>query len=318
VPSVYDPQSHNRYSYVRNNPVKYIDPTGHSFLSFLDGFLRVFSFIAKYAMPVFRLASGVLELMGGNILSGLSSIASSMSSFIKNSQFQFASQIFGFFASAAASSGGGAVGGTSSGDGATADAGGSSGGDVESGGGVINLGTGVTLSSSANFSEAPPVRVIPGITTNDPYGETTFTLVREAGATASQTTNWSLTAEGYTPWGGGGIIFGQNPNGQYFVTGRVGIGLGGGLSYNPFGQSPGYHPSDIIGIGGFAELGAGAGPLSAGVAGEGGLNMAADTQRGGFSYLYSHVNPEFGLDANIKWRLRAVAAGGIQGTFILW
>ena len=27
----YDSQSYNRYSYVRNNPLKYVDPTGHLF-----------------------------------------------------------------------------------------------------------------------------------------------------------------------------------------------------------------------------------------------------------------------------------------------
>jgi RHS repeat-associated protein len=31
TPNVYDPQSLNRYSYVRNNPINYIDPSGHSF-----------------------------------------------------------------------------------------------------------------------------------------------------------------------------------------------------------------------------------------------------------------------------------------------
>ncbi len=30
VPSVYNPQSLNRYAYVRNNPVRYVDPTGHA------------------------------------------------------------------------------------------------------------------------------------------------------------------------------------------------------------------------------------------------------------------------------------------------
>jgi hypothetical protein len=55
-------------------------------------------------MAAYRLAGGVLELMGGggNILQALQSIASSMSSFIKNSQFQFASQVFGFFDGGAA------------------------------------------------------------------------------------------------------------------------------------------------------------------------------------------------------------------------
>jgi RHS repeat-associated protein len=34
IPDLADPQSLNRYSYVRNNPLKYIDPTGHAWLLF--------------------------------------------------------------------------------------------------------------------------------------------------------------------------------------------------------------------------------------------------------------------------------------------
>jgi RHS repeat-associated protein len=30
IPDVYDPQSLNRYAYVENNPLKYVDPTGHA------------------------------------------------------------------------------------------------------------------------------------------------------------------------------------------------------------------------------------------------------------------------------------------------
>ncbi len=40
VPSPGDPQSLNRYSYVRNNPVKYIDPTGHGFWSRVGNFFK--------------------------------------------------------------------------------------------------------------------------------------------------------------------------------------------------------------------------------------------------------------------------------------
>uniref|UniRef100_UPI00405634F8 RHS repeat-associated core domain-containing protein n=1 Tax=Candidatus Electronema sp. TaxID=2698783 RepID=UPI00405634F8 len=36
TPNLYDPQSLNRYAYTRNNPVKYIDPSGHFFDVVLD------------------------------------------------------------------------------------------------------------------------------------------------------------------------------------------------------------------------------------------------------------------------------------------
>jgi hypothetical protein len=181
-------------------------------------------------MPAFRIAAGVLELMGGGggILSGLQSIASGMSSFIKNSQFQFGSQIFGFFASAAASSGGGAVGGTSSGDGATADAGSSGGGvdsgGVDSGGGPINLGTGgftyLEKTSTGDYE----------VNTFRPYepydGATTFTLVREAGSASSpfdRIPDYYTLSLNFGRWYGGTVQFSLSRSGKLF------FGAGGNL-----------------------------------------------------------------------------------------
>ena len=37
VPNVYNPQSLNRYSYVLNNPLKYVDPTGHDGIIWFPG-----------------------------------------------------------------------------------------------------------------------------------------------------------------------------------------------------------------------------------------------------------------------------------------
>jgi RHS repeat-associated protein len=212
VPSAGDPQSHNRYSYVRNNPVKYIDPDGHSFLSFLfGGIFKAFSFVITYAMSAYRLAGGVLELMGGggNILQALQSIASSMSSFIKNSQFQFASQIFGFFSSAA--SPGGATGaGASVGDSTVSEASsvaGGSGGD--SGSGEINLGTGSFTYWAKNSAGEYEIHPYPS-SQSYYYGETTFTFVREASGTSvadGLTVSLGVKLDvGFLGAGGGGTL----------------------------------------------------------------------------------------------------------------
>jgi RHS repeat-associated protein len=40
VQDVYDPQTINRYSYVRNNPVKLVDPSGHNYFDSSDDFFN--------------------------------------------------------------------------------------------------------------------------------------------------------------------------------------------------------------------------------------------------------------------------------------
>lgn len=65
IPDVYDPQSLNRYAYARNNPVKYVDPSGNFFWDFLD--------IGLFAADMKSLASNpTLSNLGWATLSGLS------------------------------------------------------------------------------------------------------------------------------------------------------------------------------------------------------------------------------------------------------
>lgn len=52
APNYYDPQDLNRYTYVRNNPIKYFDPTGHEFWkpsswTWLNNLMNTFSSSAK-------------------------------------------------------------------------------------------------------------------------------------------------------------------------------------------------------------------------------------------------------------------------------
>jgi len=55
----YDPQDFNRYAYARNNPVKYIDPNGYGFFSWVKSFFAGFAgaavaaFLAPVIGPVF-------------------------------------------------------------------------------------------------------------------------------------------------------------------------------------------------------------------------------------------------------------------------
>ncbi len=111
VPSPGDPQSLNRYSYVRNNPVKYIDPTGHSFWSSIgnlfSGFFR--SMAGKIAgFAIAQWLGGPLGQILGSIASRIVNSAMSGGGFGLNSfTGGFSDGIMSSFTQAATGGGGG-------------------------------------------------------------------------------------------------------------------------------------------------------------------------------------------------------------------
>jgi RHS repeat-associated protein len=54
LPNIYDPQQLNRYTYVRNNPLKYTDPTGHNI------FTNILSSISKIAHSIVSFVSSFI------------------------------------------------------------------------------------------------------------------------------------------------------------------------------------------------------------------------------------------------------------------
>ena len=129
---------------------------------------------------------------------------------------------------------------------------------------------------------------------------------------------WSISIEGYYGLGGG-LVFGKNPNGGSFVTWRFGYGIGGGVSFDPYGTSPGWDPCKKhgvlnAGIGGFAEAGAGVGPLGINLGTRGGINVENPSDRLYIPYFESpHLSFPIGWER--KWRLRGGAAAGVEITF---
>jgi hypothetical protein len=102
---------------------------------------------------------------------------------------------------------------------------------------------------------------------------------------------WSFTVGGYNPFTGlgGGVTFGQNPNGSYFGGVWGGGGFGGGASFNPDGTSPGYKPGQCqdgpsVEAGSYANAGANFGPYSVGVGAGGGLKVGGGNTGGYFNY----------------------------------
>jgi RHS repeat-associated protein len=134
VQSPENPQNLNRYSYVINNPQRFIDPSGYGFWSSIFGFFK--KIFTKFIMPVLapglylmnKLISSIpenvrngFEIFGGiammlnpaTFVPGLLFTISGGLGYCKNSGCQIASSVFG--AMGAVSSGGGGGGGSGGG-----------------------------------------------------------------------------------------------------------------------------------------------------------------------------------------------------------
>jgi len=108
------------------------------------------------------------------------------------------------------------------------------------------------------------------------------------------------------------ITAGQNPNGSGFLSLQFGWGAGGGLSWNKFGQQPGYEQcqggSWGLGLGFYGQADFSAGPLHASIEPNFGRNF-----RSTGSKPYGDIPLDVGL-TNSLWGLKASASAGGQIT----
>ena len=116
IQNPYDSQAYNRYSYVRNNPLKYSDPTGYSWWTkFRDKWVKPIVSIVISAVIV--AGSGGLGLLGNTWIANLGmvgggTLAGAVSGAIMTGSLTGAvkGSIFGMFGAGFASGIGGALG----------------------------------------------------------------------------------------------------------------------------------------------------------------------------------------------------------------
>lgn len=126
---------------------------------------------------------------------------------------------------------------------------------------------------------------------------------------------WSLTLDAYPIGIGGGIVVGQNPNGEWFLSGRAGYGIGGGFSFDEDGTSP--DPCELKTGPKVASLGVfGEGNLSLGILFWGFLtNTGVSVNERREINEYGNTGPTDG--ASLNFGVRGTFAAGFEGTLHL-
>lgn len=116
---------------------------------------------------------------------------------------------------------------------------------------------------------------------------------------------WSFSFGVFGGWGAS-ITFGQNPTGGFFTTLRGGVGVGGGISWDPHGQSPDGGTCSGISAGQYIEGSAHFGPFEAVLGASSGYSQTSGKYYNAPSFSSSIVRS---LGAG------AAVSGGVEITF---
>lgn len=93
IPDTQDDQSYNRYSYVRGNPLKYSDPSGHGFWDVFKAFFAglALGFITAFLTPIISAAlinAGMTTLLAGMVANGVAGMVAGFVSGLINGGIQ--------------------------------------------------------------------------------------------------------------------------------------------------------------------------------------------------------------------------------------
>ena len=159
---------------------------------------------------------------------------------------------------------------------------------------------------TGRYIESDPIGLAGGINTYAYVGGNPLGAVDPRGL-------WAITVGAYAG-AGAELTFGRDPNtGGGFMTGRIGLGVGGGIKWEGSGGRPSSQENTSCnamgkGIGDYVDVGFNIGPLQAGINGQIGVN----SNRDGTVDRYGKFGPNWSIGDSIG--IKAGAAVGFEGT----